>query len=86
MPTFTDPSRRKYGGSGVRPGKSLGMRRAVATMIHALFDANGDKAFVVYIPKNSLSEQEKQVWVATHPGKTPNFEVEVVVVRSKEIN
>ena len=49
-------------------------------MIHALFDANGDKAFVVYTPKSILSEQEKQVWVATHPGKKPNFEVEVVVV------
>lgn len=44
-----------------------------------MFDANGDRAFVVYTPKTLLSEQEKQAWVSTNPGKTPDFEVQVVV-------
>ncbi|KAJ3353955.1 hypothetical protein HDU91_005831 [Kappamyces sp. JEL0680] len=80
VPKFVDEKKKKkILGGGLRPGTSLGMRRATAILIHSLFDANGDKAFIVYTPPVLLSEQEKLARISKNPGKPADFEVEVVV-------
>ncbi len=56
------------------------MRRSAVVMIHSLFDPNGDKAIILYTPKQILSEQEKMARISRNPGKPADFEVEVVVV------
>jgi DNA repair and recombination RAD54-like protein len=55
------------------------MRRKAPVNIHSLYDPNADDAFVVYRPKKVLSEAEKLAYVGANPGKTPTFEVEVVI-------
>lgn len=52
------------------------MTRLPPPPIYSLFDANGDKAFIVYKTKMVLSEAERMAMVRR---KEP-FEVDVVVV------
>ena len=78
VPTFT----KKMGmqlGSGLRPGTSLGMRRTAQVSMFALHDPDAPDALILYVPKKKLSETEKTLLMAKTPGKTPDFEVEVVV-------
>jgi DNA repair and recombination RAD54-like protein len=77
MPTFVKKT--DFNNGCLRPGTSLGMRRVAKMNIYALYDPDSEDSFVLYRPKNNLSETEKQARIATLLGKTPDFEVEVVV-------
>lgn len=77
IPTFIKKTNFSLG--SLRPGTTLGMRRATKVKMHSLYDPNAEGAFVVYRPKITLSETEKEARMAKLGGKPPDFEVEVVV-------
>jgi SNF2 family DNA or RNA helicase len=77
MPTFIKKTNFHLG--SLRPGTTLGMRRATKVKMHSLYDPNAEGAFVIYRPKITLSETEKEARMTKLGGKPPDFEVEVVV-------
>ncbi|KAJ2996841.1 DNA-dependent ATPase protein rad54 [Globomyces sp. JEL0801] len=64
---------------GMKAGTTLGLARKTQSIIHALHDPSTEGALILYEPKNPLTETQKLAWVGKNPGKTPTFEVEVVV-------